>query len=80
MFAIRFGFDAAFDYQVQLGQNCECLPIACRRFSVNGPVAQLGARFHGMEEVVGSIPTRSTIFLPSIYAAFLHISHRKELT
>jgi len=25
-----------------------------------GPVAQLGARFHGMEEVVGSIPTRST--------------------
>ena len=29
----------------------------------NGPVAQLGARFHGMEEVVGSIPTRSTIIL-----------------
>src|SRR3954469_24791912 len=31
-----------------------------------GPVAQLGARFHGMEEVVGSIPTRSTnhIYLP----------------
>jgi hypothetical protein len=25
-------------------------------------VAQLGARFHGMEEVVGSIPTRSTKF------------------
>ena len=24
-------------------------------------MAQLGARFHGMEEVVGSIPTRSTI-------------------
>ncbi len=31
----------------------------------SGPVAQLGARFHGMEEVVGSIPTRSTKFLPS---------------
>ena len=30
--------------------------------STSGPVAQLGARFHGMEEVVGSIPTRSTIF------------------
>jgi hypothetical protein len=30
--------------------------------SRSGPVAQLGARFHGMEEVVGSIPTRSTIF------------------
>jgi hypothetical protein len=29
-----------------------------------GPVAQLGARFHGMEEVVGSIPTRSTKFFP----------------
>ena len=29
----------------------------------SGPVAQLGARFHGMEEVVGSIPTRSTKFL-----------------
>ena len=28
--------------------------------STSGPVAQLGARFHGMEEVVGSIPTRST--------------------
>ena len=28
--------------------------------SFNGPVAQLGARFHGMEEVVGSNPTRST--------------------
>ena len=27
-----------------------------------GPVAQLGARFHGMEEVVGSNPTRSTKF------------------
>ena len=25
-----------------------------------GPVAQLGARFHGMEEVAGSIPARST--------------------
>src|SRR5580693_3922752 len=30
------------------------------RFPNRGPVAQLGARFHGMEEVVGSIPTRST--------------------
>ena len=29
----------------------------------SGPVAQLGARFHGMEEVVGSNPTRSTKFL-----------------
>ena len=28
--------------------------------TVCGPVAQLGARFHGMEEVIGSIPIRST--------------------
>jgi hypothetical protein len=28
--------------------------------SVRGPVAQLGARFHGMEEVVSSNLTRST--------------------
>ena len=27
---------------------------------VRGPVAQLGARFHGMEEVIGSNPIRST--------------------
>ena len=27
---------------------------------LSGPVAQLGARFHGMEEVIGSIPIRST--------------------
>ena len=29
----------------------------------SGPVAQLGARFHGMEEVIGSIPIRSTKYL-----------------
>jgi hypothetical protein len=29
----------------------------------SGPVAQLGARFHGMEEVAGSIPARSTKLL-----------------
>ena len=28
--------------------------------NMSGPVAQLGARFHGMEEVIGSIPIRST--------------------
>ena len=30
---------------------------------LSGPVAQLGARFHGMEEVIGSIPIRSTNLL-----------------
>jgi hypothetical protein len=31
-----------------------------KSFLESGPVAQLGARFHGMEEVIGSIPIRST--------------------
>lgn len=30
---------------------------------VLGPLAQLGERLHGMEEVVGSSPIRSTIFV-----------------
>src|SRR6266478_1057708 len=33
-----------------------------------GPVAQRGARFHGMEEVVGSIPTAPTNHLPDGWA------------
>ncbi len=37
-----------------------------------GPVAQLGARFHGMEEVVGSIPTRSTKSLNMLERASIH--------
>ena len=32
----------------------------CRTTHPDGPVAQLGARFHGMEEVDGSNPSRST--------------------
>jgi hypothetical protein len=39
----------------------EKMNSAIQRSTPRGPVAQLGARFHGMEEVVGSIPTRSTI-------------------
>ena len=31
-------------------------------YADRGPVAQLGARFHGMEEVDGSNPSRSTNF------------------
>ncbi len=38
-----------FDSQADVPQN-----------GGSGPVAQLGARFHGMEEVIGSIPIRST--------------------
>jgi hypothetical protein len=31
------------------------------RFRSRGPVAQLGARLNGIQEVTGSIPVRSTI-------------------
>jgi hypothetical protein len=43
----------AFDGLGMLQQNKGCSSLC-------GPVAQLGARFHGMEEVTGSIPVRST--------------------
>ncbi len=50
---------AEFDYAMSVGENTG---DADHRVVLpqSGPVAQLGARFHGMEEVVGSIPTRST--------------------
>ena len=37
-----------------------------REVPESGPVAQLGARFHGMEEVIGSIPIRSTKHLNNL--------------
>ncbi len=43
-----------FDETRQSGENKRVVP------TWSGPVAQLGARFHGMEEVIGSIPIRST--------------------
>ena len=43
-----------FDESAVSRENSKVVSFLC------GPVAQLGARFHGMEEVVGSIPTRST--------------------
>jgi hypothetical protein len=52
-----------FDVAGKLRENHKAATIVeavvVPRF-ISGPVAQLGARFHGMEEVVGSIPTRST--------------------
>ena len=42
-----------FDLPARIRENRKVL-------SMSGPVAQLGARFHGMEEVIGSIPIRST--------------------
>ena len=55
------------DYPSNVGENESALPsarsVGLWLFCLQcGPVAQLGARFHGMEEVVGSIPTRSTSF------------------
>jgi hypothetical protein len=63
---------ARVDYPGNVGENelsTSFVPeLIGRRFLVfnRGPVAQLGARFHGMEEVVGSIPTRSTNSLRSL--------------
>ena len=42
--------------------------VMMRTFFLSGPVAQLGARFHGMEEVKGSNPFRSTKFLKDLAA------------
>jgi hypothetical protein len=43
------------------GSAKELTSRACSpKIELSGPVAQLGARFHGMEEVIGSIPIRST--------------------
>ena len=41
-----------------------CAPCYIR-MKRSGPVAQLGARFHGMEEVVSSNLTRSTKTKPN---------------
>ena len=51
-----------FDYATRLRENEHGARDPDAVPPQSGPVAQLGARFHGMEEVVGSIPTRSTRF------------------
>jgi hypothetical protein len=62
----EFEWPVRVDYPEDVGENESSTSrdlrfFERRRFFFNrGPVAQLGARFHGMEEVVGSIPTRST--------------------
>jgi hypothetical protein len=43
--------------------------IENRTINPMGLWRSLGARFHGMEEVVGSIPTRSTNFLNNLDGA-----------
>jgi hypothetical protein len=39
-------------------------------------VAQLGARFHGMEEVIGSIPIRSTNYFNNLTVAILDFAQK----
>ena len=45
----------------------------------NGPVAQLGARFHGMEEVDGSNPSRSTKFLKTRHFSIVNGNLKQEI-
>jgi hypothetical protein len=49
-------------------------------FPRSGPVAQLGARFHGMEEVVSSNLTRSTKFLKNLDSPRLSAAVKKHRT
>jgi hypothetical protein len=65
-------FSLLLDVQQHLWFD-ECTPVGENGYVPCGPVAQLGARFHGMEEVVGSIPTRSTIF-STIYSLSIMLS------
>jgi hypothetical protein len=46
--------------------------------SLCGPVAQLGARFHGMEEVIGSIPIRSTTLTPAESKSYSNRSEERN--
>lgn len=51
------GVVAAFAMRKSVGS----IPTRSTKFlGSHGPVAQLGARFHGMEKVEGSNPSRST--------------------
>jgi hypothetical protein len=54
-----------------LQQNKGCSPLC-------GPVAQLGARFHGMEEVIGSIPIRSTKQAPAESKSYSNCSEEQK--
>jgi hypothetical protein len=61
----------AFDGLGVLQQN-KRIPSLC------GPVAQLGARFHGMEEVTGSIPVRSTTLTPANSKSYSNCSEEQK--
>jgi hypothetical protein len=61
----------AFDGLGMLQQNKGCSSLC-------GPVAQLGARFHGMEEVIGSIPIRSTTLTPAESKSYTNRSEEQK--
>ena len=61
----------AFDGLGMLQQNKGCSSLC-------GPVAQLGARFHGMEEVTGSIPVRSTTLTPADSKSYSNCSEEQK--
>src|SRR6188508_3520527 len=48
------------------GGTTAALESHVRSVPTDGPVAQLGARLNGIQEVTGSIPVRSTISKPLI--------------
>jgi hypothetical protein len=50
----------------RLGDQAGLAPIEAPRIFKNGAIAQLGERFNGIEEVVGSIPSGSTTQLADI--------------
>jgi hypothetical protein len=57
-------------YTAALGKKARFAPIeAAATFFVNGAIAQLGERFNGIEEVVGSIPSGSTIKIKGLVKA-----------
>ena len=66
---------ASFDEAGRLRENEKDAPLSGVVPPQSGPVAQLGARFHGMEEVVGSIPTRSTKIPPVALDDFRPTGH-----
>jgi hypothetical protein len=55
---------------LSIGARVPCVIVK----SFRGPVAQLGARFHGMEEVDGSNPSRSTKFLKDLAALLAFVA------
>src|SRR3954470_15938903 len=50
------------------------------RLSIDGPVAQLGARLNGIQEVTGSIPVRSTTLRSPAPVSELRVASHPSLS